>query len=69
MSKNNTNTDTKKRAPKFDTMGLLHLFVVASIVSSTYMVVTGTVSIIPKIMVFPQALYASLVLSSKFTKK
>lgn len=71
MAKNNkTNTTESVKTPRnFDRpMSLLMLFVVASIAYSTYVVYFGTIGIVPKIMLVPQALFAAIVAIHKFTK-
>lgn len=64
------NTKTEKKSKDFSAMyGLLMLFVVASIAFSTYVVYAGTIGIVPKVMLVPQALFAALVAIRQFIKK
>lgn len=69
MSKEKTNTPKKSRNIKADTIGILQLFVLASIAYSTYVVFLGTDGIAPKVMLIPQALWATLLAVQKFTSK
>lgn len=47
-------------------LGMLQVFVVVSIAYSTYIVALGTEGYTPKIMLIPQALYASILVIRKF---
>ena len=53
---------------KTNTVGLLQLFVLASIAYSTYIVYLGTTGYAPKVMLIPQALWAGILAIQKFTK-
>lgn len=69
MKQNKTNEATKaKKNINFNLVGLLQLFVLASIAYSTYVVYLGTDGIAPKVMLIPQALWATLLAVQKFTK-
>ncbi len=57
-----------KKNNKFNVVGVLQLFVLASICYSTYVVYLGTDGIAPKVMLIPQALWATLLAVQKFTK-
>jgi len=48
--------------------GMIQLFVLVSVSYSTYIVFLGTSGITPKVMLIPQALYATFVAINKFTK-
>jgi hypothetical protein len=63
------NKDKTKKPRDFSgIVGLLLLFVVASIAYSTSVIVMGTTGPIPLIMVAPQALFALYTLVKRFTK-
>lgn len=49
-------------------VGILLLFVVASIAYSTYVVALGTEGYIPKVMLLPQAAWVVVELIKRFTK-
>lgn len=49
-------------------MGVLQLFVVASISYSSYIVIMGTDGLIPKLLIAPQIAWATVILITKFTK-
>lgn len=69
MKKTKPEMETKNSVKTVDNMlGLLMLFVVASIVYSTYVISSGTDGWIPKAMVAPQAMFAALVAIKKFSK-
>lgn len=82
MNKNKTNqVDAPKSDKKFNwfwyqnwmpivkgpTVGVFQLFVLASIAYSTYVVYLGTDGTAPKVMLIPQALWATLLAVQKFT--
>lgn len=58
----------KDNNTKLNTVGLLQVFVLVSIVYSTYVVAMGTDGYIPKVMLVPQALYAGYLLVVKFMR-
>ena len=68
MKQNKTNEAPKGKNKNFNVLGLLQLFVLASIAYSTYVVYLGTDGIAPKVMLIPQALWATLLAVQKFTK-
>lgn len=47
-------------------MGVGQLFVAASIIASTVIIVNGTEGIFPKVIVAPMAIYAVIILVCKF---
>lgn len=49
-------------------MGVLQLFVVASISYSSYIVIMGTDGLVPKLLVAPQIAWAVIILVIRFTK-
>jgi uncharacterized membrane protein len=49
-------------------IGVLQLFIVASIGYSTAVILMGTTGYIPMILIAPQAVYAVVVLIKRFTK-
>ena len=69
----NTKT-TEPKAPKKNlninvkVTGIAMLFVLASIVFSTFVVYTGTTEIEYKILLVPQALFAAVIAIRQFTK-
>ena len=67
MTKQNNNTKKSKGLPLTGIMGVATLFVVVSIAYSTFVVATGTDGLAPKLMLVPQALFASVVLVRKFS--
>jgi hypothetical protein len=74
MSNKKAKEEAKVKAAKgprnFDgILGLLQVFVVVSIAYSTYIVALGTEGYTPKIMLIPQALYASILVIRKFISK
>lgn len=58
----------KNDSTKIVIINLGLLLIVLSIAYSTTVIMTATEDIIPKILVLPQALYASWVIVKKFTK-
>ena len=58
----------KNDSAKIVIINLGLLLIVLSIAYSTTVIMTATEDIIPKILVLPQALYASWVIVKKFTK-
>lgn len=71
MTKSNKTTQEtpkkSKRNIKGQTVGVLQLFVLASIAYSTYVVYLGTDGYAPKVMLIPQAIWATLLAIQKFT--
>lgn len=64
---NKQKSTKSKGLPLTGAMGIATLFVVASICYSVFVIATGTEGWIPKIMVAPQAIFATVVLIKKFT--
>lgn len=58
----------KKQRDYSGLVGILVLFVVASIAYSTYVVALGTDGYIPKVMLVPQTAWAVVELIKRFTK-
>lgn len=68
MSKKEKAIDTTKAPRNYDSMlGILQVFVVVSIAYSSFLVVTGTEGVTPKVMVVPQVLFAAILFVKKFT--
>ena len=68
MKQTKTNISSKKSYNiKSNTVGILQLFVIASISYSTYVVALGVDGWIPKLMLVPQVLWAAMLLLQKFT--
>lgn len=59
---------TKKQRNFTGVVGILLLFVVASIGYSTYVVYFGTEGVAPKLMLIPQAVFAVVELVKRFSK-
>lgn len=66
---------TKRVKPKKDNkqllagiMGLLQLFVVASIVYTTAIILMGSEGLVPKVLTIPQSVYAAVVVFKRFVK-
>lgn len=53
---------------KSKTKGIVELFTVASVGFSTYVVYFGTTNLAPKVLLIPQAVWAAIILTKKFTK-
>lgn len=72
MTKQNKATNNNKPAKKQRSfngiMGVLQLFVVASVAYSTAVIAMGTEGYIPLALVAPQALWAVCVLVKRFSK-
>lgn len=68
MSKEKPTKKKTESKVRYNISGLLQMFVVVSIVYSTYVVTLGTTGVEPKVMLVPQALYAAFLVIQKFSK-